>query len=81
MIFGEEQAIADHGRLKSAVKIKAYALILAKANAFAVCNRSLSVYGGLVRIYFDRTAEGKVFFKDLALRCPVPHFLINVKLS
>ena len=43
MIFGEEQAIADHGRLQSAVKIKAYALILAKANAFAVCNRSLSV--------------------------------------
>ena len=43
MIFGEERAIADHGRLQSAVKIKAYALLLAKANAFAVCNRSLSV--------------------------------------
>lgn len=46
MISAGERAIADHGRLKSAVKIKANALILAKANAFAVCNRSLSVAAG-----------------------------------
>ena len=46
MISAAKCAIAANGRLKSAVEIKAKALISSKAFAFDGCNRSMSVSTG-----------------------------------